>query len=60
MRRVMLIEQNDSAAKFLAINPKDNSTLDLGLVRLNPFATRRATVKADEKAVADVLDSMKP
>ena len=58
MERAMLVVRPHAAAKFLGINPKDESTVDVGLLRLNPFTTKRMAVAI--KSLWNVPDSIRP
>jgi hypothetical protein len=58
--RAALVERKDSPAKFYGVNWGDKSMLDVGILRLNPYATKHLLIKADEAAFAEALDSMKP
>jgi hypothetical protein len=56
--RAVLTQRNDSPALLYGINPHDKSTLDLGLVRLSPFATKNTPIGANEEDFVKALDSM--
>jgi len=57
--QVMLIVREQSPAKFLGINPGANGMLDVGVLRLNPFVTKRQVVKADGQAIRNTLDAVR-
>jgi len=59
-RRASFFVSGDSAAKLLGMNPHGMGKVEVGLVRLAPFARRGAIVKAEEKAVLDIIQAMKP
>jgi hypothetical protein len=58
--RAALTEHNDSAAELYGINLRDKSTLDVGIVRLSPYAVKRVVTEANEEALAKALNSMHP
>jgi hypothetical protein len=58
--RAALVLHKDSAAKLYGLSWKDKSTLDMGLLRLAPYAVKQLTIKPDEKSFQNAIDSMKP
>ena len=58
--RAALVLDKDSAAKLYGLSWRDKSTLDVGLLRLAPYAVKQLVIKPDEKSFKDAMDSMKP
>jgi hypothetical protein len=52
--------RGDSAAKLYVLNWPDENNIEAGIVQLSPFATKHAVIKADDRALDDILRSMKP
>jgi hypothetical protein len=50
----------DSAAKLFGVSWRNKSTLDVGLIRLAPYAVKQLTIKPDEKSFQNALDRLKP
>ena len=58
--RAAISEHNDSAPKFYGITFRDKSTLDVGIMRLSPYAVNHVVIKANDDALTKALNSMKP
>ncbi len=58
--RAALTQRNDAPALLYGINSHDKSALELGMLRLSPFATKNAVIGANEGSFIKALDSMKP
>lgn len=59
-RRASFFVSGDSAAKLLGINPHGKERIEVSLVRLAPFAKRQALIKAEDKALLDFVQAMRP
>jgi hypothetical protein len=58
--RAALVLRRDSAAKLYGLSWRDKSTLDIGLLRLAPYAVKQLTIQPDEKSFQSAMDSLKP
>ena len=57
--RAALSQRNDSPALLYGINSRDKLTLNLGILRLSPFATKDVLIGANQQDFVKALDSMK-
>jgi hypothetical protein len=58
--RAAISEHDDSAPKLYGINFRDKTTLDVGIMRLSPYALKHVTIEANDKALTKALNSMNP
>ena len=58
--RAALVERSDSAPILYGLNLRSESTIDVGILRLSPYAFRRVVTKANDKALAEALEKVKP
>jgi hypothetical protein len=58
--RAAFVERSDSAAKLYGVSFHDHSRIDLGILRLSPYAFKQLRVGATQKDLTAALDNMKP
>ena len=58
--RAALVLHRGSAAKLYGVSWRDKATLDIGLLRLAPYAVKHLVIEPNEKSFEAALDSLGP